>query len=194
MDKIKSWQRYTGLLTVGILWFSILTAIYKARLDLFGKDPLSSLGIVPASAHYFSIGLILAAVSILVFSLYLSHVYKITKSFMAALFIGQLGQIVAALSPYGGQQPAKLIHTYAAFTLAFSIPVLMWRFAVAQKSATLRRRAYLLMWSEIAAFIIGIGTFIILKKGAPIGQALPAVAFHIWILFVSFDSFKRKYQ
>lgn len=189
MNRIIYWQRYAGIATVVIIWVFMLAALLRANLSIFGQEPLSSLGVSPSSATYFSIGLILAAISTFIFGYYINRVFTVPRSFNFALIIGQLGQVIAALVPFGGEQPAREIHTYAAFTLAFSLPVLMWRFAVTQKSLILRGQAYWLMWLEIAAFIIGIGTFVLIRKGAPFGQMLPAIGFHIWLVFVSLKSF-----
>ncbi len=192
MNRIKSFQRYTGIATVLILWFSVLTAMQRADLSLFGMKPLSSLGTMPISAAFFSIGLILASVTFVLFGHYLKQKYIISRSFLYILYLGQLGQVMSALIPFGGKQPARLIHTVAAFTLAFTIPILLWLFASSQKKGMLRKRAYMLLWLEIAAFVIGIGTFAFVQKGAPFGQILSALAFHVWILFISYDSLKTK--
>lgn len=178
--------RYCGLITVGILWTSIAIGIHRAQLDLFGKSPLSHLGIVSSTARIFSIGLILAALSLVLFTRYLKTRYEVSTSFMVFLLIGQAGQIIAAVTPYGGMQPARLIHTVAALTLAFSIPFVLWRFAAAQSKPPIRRPAIALMWLEIVAFTIGIGLFSYVTKGAPFAQAMPAIALHIWIIYFSF--------
>lgn len=178
--------RYCGLLTIAILWISIITGIHLAHLDLFGKNPLSHLGIVPASAQLFSIGLISAALTLLLFTRYLKTRFNISASFMVFLIVGQIGQIIAAVTPYGGMQPARLIHTVAALTLAFSIPFVLWRFAAAQSKQAIKRPAYALMWLEIVAFAIGIGLFSYVTKGAPFAQAMPAVALHFWIVYFTF--------
>lgn len=192
MSRIINFQKYAGIATVVILWTSLLTAIRLADLDLMGKVPLSSLGVMQNSAVYFSLGLVLAALTLMVFGLYLKKVYVVRPDFLAALYVGQVGQIVAGLVPYGDKQPAKTIHTIAAFVLAFTLPILMWRFAAAQKSNNLRASAYKIMCLELAAFVVGIGWFAFFMKGAPIGQILPAVVFHVWILFFSFHSFHLK--
>lgn len=185
-------KKYSGVITVLILWVSILTAISKANLSIWGTAPLSSLGVTEASAVYFSTGLMLAAFSFMIFGTYLKNYFVISRGFLTAMFIGQLSQIIAALAPYGDKQPMKLIHTLAAFTLAFSIPIMLFFFAVAQKTGPLWRAAILLMWAEIAAFILGIGAFAFVFKGAPFGQILPAVAFHAWIIFISIKIIRMK--
>lgn len=186
--------RYCGLVTVALLWGSIATGVKLAHLDLFGKDPLSRLGVEPTSAPYFSIGLILAALSIILFTHYLKTKFVITKSFMTVLLIGQAGQVIAALAPYGGMQPARFIHTIAALTLAFSIPLALWRFAAAQKNQQVIRAAYALMWLEVAAFVVGIGLFSFVTKGAPFAQIMPAIAFHVWIIYFSFERSRRNFS
>lgn len=105
---------------------------------------------------------------------------------MVFLLIGQAGQVIAAITPYGGMQPARLIHTVAALTLAFSIPFVIWRFAAAQYKPNVKRPAYMLMWFEIVAFAIGIGLFSFVTKGAPFAQTMPAIALHVWLLYFTF--------
>ncbi|MDQ3123243.1 MAG: hypothetical protein M3Q14_00975 [bacterium] len=185
MEKKLDIQRFSGIVTVMILRVTILTSIYITHLDIFGSNPLSSVGTDNRTALIFSVGLISASLTLLFFTQYLSRVYIVSKSFLIILIVGQIGQIIAALVHFGGEQPDRAIHSYAALTLAFSIPLALWRFAAAQTDPSIRRRAYLLFWVELACFVIGIGVFSFVIKGAPIGQIITALAFHAWIIYFS---------
>lgn len=185
IQNVLYWRRYGGIAMVAILWSTTLINVYLVELNLFGNNPLSYLGTDDRSAFLFSFGLISAALALLLFAQYLKDVFVITKSFLIALYVGQIGQIIAALVHFGGEQPDRTIHTVAALTLAFSIPIALWRFATAQKSSRVRRIAYALFWLELTGFIIGIGLFSFVINGAPIGQIMPAIGFHAWILYFS---------
>lgn len=175
--------RYAGVGAVGVLWVSTVVGMRLAGLSLFDWRPLSYLGVNPRSAPYFSIGLIVAAVLLIAFCLRLSSSYKLPRSFKAVFITGQVAQIISALVPYGGM--ARFVHTFMAFLLACTLPVLIWLFARSQ-TGKLRPLANKLFWLEAGCFVIGIGTFVIIGRAAPIAQALPAVAFHVWLLTVSF--------
>ncbi len=179
-------SRYLGAVTVFILWTSILVGIRSKGLDIFGTSPLSSLGTDMRSELWFSVGLILAAVTCVLFALSLKQSYTLTRGFWVALLIGQTGQVVAAITPHGGKQPLGTIHTVVAMTLAFSVPIMLFYFARAQTNPKTRMYAYGLFWIQLSCFIIGIGSFIFLFKGAPAAQIITALAFHAWLIFFSF--------
>lgn len=177
-------QDYTGYLTVLILWASILSAIAVSSFDIFDMKPLSSLGVMPGANVLFSGGLLLAAITFVIFARLLYRSYSLPISFLAIAYIGQLGQIATALIPYGGEQPERLLHTISAFVLAVSIPLFLFLFAISLPDSRFQRTAKWLYRLELAAFVIGIGLFT-LSIGAAYAQALPAVAFHIWILYIN---------
>ncbi len=105
---------------------------------------------------------------------------------MSYFLIGQAGQIIAAFTPYGMDSSLRLVHTLAAYTLAFSLPLLIRQFARSQAKSGLNiyRRLFLL---ELLLFVVGIGIFSFTKGIAPLGEALPAVGFHLWIFVVTFN-------
>jgi len=162
-----------------------------ADLPLLGIRPLSSLGVIPSSSVYFSTGLIIAAVLILVFAHKLRGFYELSGWFFPVVLIGQVGQIISAVVPFGGDQPARAIHTIAAFVLAFSIPVALGIFYRSLPIGNFRTIAYRLFVLELAAFSLGIGFFVLVGKAAPISQALPAVAFHMWLITTNLAYMKQ---
>lgn len=175
---------YTGYLTVLVLWLSMTIAINMTGFSLFGTKPLSSLGVMPESDMYFSGGLIIAAILFMAFAIQLKNKFVINRAFLVAVALGQIGQIIAALAPYGGDQPARIIHTIAAFGLAFSIPIALFIFARAQSIGNFKTVVFALFLLELTAFIVGIGLFV-LSIAAAYAQTLPAVAFHLWIIYVN---------
>lgn len=177
--------RFSGLATVSILWSTILIGLHRAHLDIFGNWPLSYLGVNHDSRLLFNGGLILSALTLLLFLWYLSVQYVTTKWFLSVIAIGQVGQIIAAIFMFGGDQPSKTIHTLAAFTLAASIPIGLWTFALSQQKP-LKKLALRLAWLQTACFVVGIGSFAFVLHGAPAGQILPALAFHLWIIVITF--------
>lgn len=173
---------YSGILAVLTLWVSVATSIIVADLPLLGIRPLSSLGVIPSSSVYFSVGLITSAILILIFTLKLNALYKPSGWFFIVVLIGQVGQIMSAIVPFGGNQPARAIHTIAAFVLAFSVPVVLGIFYRSLPDGSFRLIAYRLFVLELAAFILGIGFFVLVGKAAPVAQGIPAVVFHAWLV------------
>ncbi len=171
--------RYSGPAAVFVLWGGILQSMRLAGLSFFSSLPLSKLGVSKRSDFIFGATLIISAVLLMLFCLYLNKTFRVGRKFTVVFMIGQVAQIVAALVPYGGA--SKNIHSVAAFVLAFSLPILIWLFAKTQ-TGRLRKLANKLFWVELAFFIVGIGTFVLTNKVAPLAQALPAVGFHIWLI------------
>lgn len=175
--------RWAGPGAVIVLWVGILSAMRAAGLSFYGSMPLSSLGVNEHSDLLFSATLIIAALFLMLFCVYLNIRYKVTRGFTAIFMTGQVAQIVAAIVPFGGS--SKNFHSTAAFVLAFSLPLHIWLFAKSQ-SGKLRQLAYQLLWLELACFTLGIGTFVLTNKVAPLAQSLPAVAFHVWLVGIAF--------
>ncbi len=115
-----------------------------------------------------------------------------SNRFMLYFLIGQAGQVIAAITPYGNKSNFKLIHTVAAFTLAFSLPLLIRQFAISQSGKRHHKLYLSLLRLEQLAFLIGIGLFVFTKGIAPLGEALPAIGFHIWIIVVTYTALVTK--
>lgn len=142
------------------------------------------------SAVWFSFGLLLSACLFISFGFYIVRTFEVKNRFLLYLVIGQIGQSIAAVVPYGRQSPDRQIHTVAAFTLAFSLPFLIRAFARSQSENQYSRIYAWLLWIEILAFIVGMSLFIFTKGIAPLGQALPAVGFHLWIITLTIISIR----
>ncbi len=177
---IKKYVPYTGLLGVVIIWAGTIVGMFLAGLNLFDKRPISYLGVNASSELLFTLTLLLSAVLFSVFGIYVYKILGLPKKFLAAYLVGQVGQMVAALVPFGG--PYKLIHTYAAFTLAFSIPFHMYFFTRAHKPERFHMLGTVLFRAELLCFVVGIGTFVFIQKAAPITEILPAIPFHAWLI------------
>ncbi len=59
-------------------------------------------------------------------------------------------------------------------------------FAKAQPKGEFRQTCYRLFYLELFSFVIGIGLFTLTKGVAPLGEVLPALGFHIWMLVLTF--------
>jgi len=184
--------RFSGVLGVGVIWGGVVVAMNRAGLGLVDNRPLSYLGVDPASAQWFSISLLVSAVLFLLFGLYVRRVYDVHNKFFLYLLIGQIGQVIAAVSPYGKDSPWRLVHTVAAFVLAFSLPLLMREFTIAQTGKPRYRLFRGLLRLEQVTFIVGIGLFIFTKGIAPLGEALPAIGYHLWIIAVAIVAPSRR--
>ncbi len=178
--------RYSGLIGVAILWFGISLAMFRTGLSFIDNRPISYLGVDPASSVLFSISLLASAFLFISFGFYVRQVFNVTNRFLPYLIIGQIGQIIAAIAPYGMQSQYKRIHTVAAFVLAFSLPFLIRAFAHSQANSRYKNIYSRLVRLELVAFIVGIGLFVFTKGIAPLGEALPAIGFHAWIIVVTF--------
>ena len=184
--------RTTGTLGVAIIWIGVITSMQRAGLSLIDNRPLSYLGVAPDSARIFSVSLLVSAVLFVLFGLYVRRVYDVHNKFFLYLLIGQIGQVIAAVSPYGKDSPWRLVHTVAAFVLAFSLPLLMRQFTITQTGKPRYRLFRGLLRLEQVTFIVGIGLFIFTKGIAPLGEALPAVGYHLWIIAVAIVAPSRR--
>lgn len=174
--------KYSGVAGVLLLWTTTLLAMSRIGLGLVDTRPLSHLGVDPWSSMLFSTGLIVSSALFIIFALYAKKTYRANNRFIIYFLIGQAGQLIVAIAPYGMNSSYRLVHTIAAFTLAFSLPFLIREFARSQtniKHSNLFRNLFL---SELVMFVLGIGIFTMTEGIAPIGEILPAVGFHIWII------------
>lgn len=178
-------QKYSGLLGILVLWTCILIGMSRAGLGLIDMRPISYLGVDPLSAVWFSSGLLISAVLFISFGFYVVRTFEVKNRFLLYLIIGQIGQSIAAITPYGMQSQYKLLHTIAAFILAFSLPFLIRYFMLSQTDRPNFRIYSWLFWLELITFAVGMTLFIFTKGIAPLGQALPAIGFHLWIIIVT---------
>ncbi|MDQ3065390.1 MAG: hypothetical protein M3Q36_03930 [bacterium] len=173
---------FSGIIGIVVLWATILIGMSISGLKLIDSRPFSSLGVDPQTASLFSTGLIISAALFSIFGFFLQRKFAVKSKFLMYLLIGQAGQVVAALAPYGSDSRYKTLHTLAAFTLALSLPILIRSFAYSQINSKYFKLYIRLFRLELAAFLIGMGIFIFTTGIAPLGQAMPAIGFHIWII------------
>ncbi len=177
---------YSGVLGVLFLWTFILIGMYNTGLGLIDDRPISSLGVNHESRFLFTWGLIGSALLFTTFAYYIKDAFHTNQKFVVYFLIGQVGQVVAAIVPYGQNNPYRIIHTVAAFILAFSLPFLIYEFAKSQKRDRSKQIFTRSVYFELLLFSVGIGLFIFTSGIAPLGQALPAIGFHIWIFIVTY--------
>lgn len=177
--------RYSGIVGVIVLWTGIVIAMTRAHLGLIDSRPISYLGVNASTAALFSGSLLLSSFLFICFAYYVKHSFHIRNRFMVYFLVGQVGQIIAAVVPYGSHSRYRAVHTVAAFTLAFSLPLLIRQFALSQSKSKHAQTYIKLLRFEQLSFIVGIGLFIFTKGIAPLGEALPTIGFHVWIIAVS---------
>jgi hypothetical membrane protein len=187
---VRRLKQYSGVVGVLVLWTGIATAMHRTGLGLIDRRPISHLGVDPASAMLFSGSLLISAFLFINFAYYIKRTFGVTNRFMTYFLIGQAGQIIAAITPYGEGSPYKLAHTIAAFTLAFSLPLLIQQFAASQTSSAYHNLYVRLLRFEQLTFVIGIGLFVFTEGIAPLGEALPTIGFHTWIIVVTLISYR----
>lgn len=187
-------QQFSGLAGVVLLWLVIPILMVKAHVRIIDTRPISYLGIDPHTMRLFNLSLIISAVLFVSYSRYVAKHFHVNGKFLMIFFIGQLGQMITAVTPYGHQQPARLIHTLAAYTLAFSLPLLIGEFTRAQTGSPHSGSYHILLRLEQLAFVVGIGLFAFTKGIAPLGEALPAIGFHIWIITITILSLRPQHE
>lgn len=171
--------RYTGVAAVVILWATVLTGMHRTGLGLLDDRPISFLGTDPRSTAVFRGGLIAAAVSMAVFARFVRARFSASKTFLAVVLVGLVGQVVAALVPISGPGSSRGLHTAGGLVLGGSLPLLMWCFAAARPPGRLRGEAFALFGMEVAATAVGVG----LSMGgrAAMAEIVPALGFHVWV-------------
>lgn len=173
-----------GLLAVATLWATLGTAALVSGFPLLGRRPLSWLVADPAGSALYRAGLVASAGLLVAFHGWVRSRFPVSRSFSLALLTGLAGQVVAALVPIDGGPTSARVHTVAALLLGASLPVAMWRFAVAQPPGRWRRVARRLALVEAGA--VGAGVVLSAYSVAPLAEILPAAAFHLWIGAVTF--------
>ena len=181
MNKRFAW-RCSGVAGVIVLWAATILGMRRAQLGLYDTRPISHLGIEPASAVLFSTGLLMSSMLFVLFAFYVRRAFHTGNRFLGYFLVGQTGQILVATVPYGANSRHKLIHTFAAFTLAVSLPFLIHRFARSQPSGGYRYLFNGFVVAELLLFVAGIGIFTLTSGIAPVGQVMPAAGFHLWII------------
>lgn len=171
---------------IATLWLTVLVALLRTNFDVFGRLPISYLGIFQTSKQLFDGGLIIASVLLLIFLTFLTRKLRPSKWFIYIFMIGQLCQIVVALTPYNAHSVIKSIHVISAFGLAFTLPFSMRAFkhsvAVPVHLRTLTGR---FLRVELLLFVLGLGWFILASKAGALSEIVTAIGFDVWIVWLS---------
>ena len=175
--------RYFGIVGIILLWVGTIIGMLRSGLSLVDTRPISYIGVATDSALFFNSLLFLSAVCFVLFGVYLYKSIGLNKSFLLVFLIGQIGQMIAAILPYGGQY--KIVHTVAAFTLATAIPIFMYIFSKSKSLGNFKTSARRLFIAELIFFTVGISTFIFIDGISPIAEILPALPFHLWIILIT---------
>lgn len=175
--------RYTGVAAVVVLWVGIGTGIARTGLDVSGRRPISYLGTDSRSSLLFTAVMLVAAVLLATFYLFVWSRFSSSKSFLAVGMTGLLGQVVAGVVPLSGAGASHAVHATGGIVVGLSLPLLMWRFAASQPASKWRTQSYGFFWMEVAAVIIGVSLSQSMR--APIAEIVPGAAFHLWIFVVT---------
>jgi len=164
---------------VAILWATVAVGLASTDLSFLDDRPISYLGTDDRTVMLFGVGLVVAAVLLAAFSVFVRAAFNPAPAFLAASLVGLVGQVVAAIVPISGSGAPHAVHTAGGIVLGLSLPVLMWRFAAGQPPGRWRNVAYRLFWLETAACVLGVA---LSRAGrATLAEIVPAVAFHLWI-------------
>lgn len=164
--------------------------MYRVHLGLIDPRPISYLGLYPETRLLFSSGLIVSSMLFIMFGYYIKRLFNVKNRFLIYLITGQIAQIVVAIIPDTARTRGKVVHTIAGFTLAFSLPFLIRAFAASQSKSKYHRLYRRLYRLEQGALTVGLAVFIFTKGVAPLGEALPTVGFHVWVLALTFIAFQ----
>ena len=168
-----------------MLWVSIGTAMARTGLGFSDPDPLSYLGTDVRSRTLFRAGLLVAAALLAAFAFFVHQRSSPPRCFLVAFLVGLVGQVVVAFVPLSGPGASPGVHTTAGLVLGVSLPVLMGCFAAGQHRRSWRQLTWALFWLEVAACAVGV--LLSQSMRAPVAEAVPAAAFHLWILTVTVD-------
>ena len=181
---VKFW-RYSGVLGVGVIWLGTLFLMRVAHLKLLDTRPISFLGAHPSTGTAFSVMLVVSSTLFVVSAFYIKQIFHQGVWFLLVFLIGQMGQIIAALVPITSQTSLGHVHTPAAFTLAFSFPLLIFIFTMSQLKSNYRMLYICLLVFELITFAIGINLFIFTHGLAPFSEMLAAIGFHVWLIVLA---------
>jgi hypothetical membrane protein len=175
--------RYSGVLAVLVLWVVIPAEMHHIGLHLFDVHPISYLGVDPRTRALFSSALIISALLMICFGVEVKKRFRASNGFLIALVIGQLCQIITALVPDKGS--IRPLHSAAAYLIAISLPLLLWRFVRSQPKDRFGSINRALFAGELIAMPVGILLFVLVSGVGPFGEILTVVFFHLWVLFMT---------
>ncbi len=178
--------KYSGILGIGVLWLSVGVSLFITRFNVLGNSPISYLGTYPQTKYIFNTGLILASVLLLTFAYHIRHKLAVSKAFLAVFTLGQVCQIIVALTPYTSKTILRPIHIISGFVLAITLPLSIGLFAkTAQLSKRIRTTSLYLFYGELLLFVLGISWFVLASSGGALSEIITAIVFDVWIITLS---------
>lgn len=178
--------KYSGMMGIAVLWISVGLSLYITRFDVLGLRPISYLGVYSDSKYLFNSGLILASLLLILFLYYLSTQLRLSKPFIFFFTLGQVCQIIVALTPFNAASVIRPIHVVAGFLLAVTLPTTIWLFTrFPELSVQLKELSKRFFYAEIILFVLGISWFVFASTAGALSEILTAVAFDVWIVAIS---------
>lgn len=148
------------------------------------ERPISYLGTIPRTVVLFRVGLIAASLLLAGFAWAVHRRLRRSTGFLTVFLLGMVCQAVVGVVSLEGAGASKPIHVTAGIALGLSLPLLMWRFAVAQEAGRWRTTSFRLLWLEVVGCVAGV---LLSRAGrATVAEAVPACLFHLWIISVTF--------
>jgi hypothetical membrane protein len=180
-----SLTKYAGPAGIAILWLSVGLSLLTTRFDVLARKPISYLGVYQDSRLLFNTGLLVSASLLIVFATYLRKTFKPSNKFLTVFLIGQVAQIIVALTPFNATNFIRPLHVSVAFLLAFTLPASMHLFRSAQNlSEKEKRLTSKFLQTELLLFVLGIGWFVIASSGGALAEIVTALTFDIWIIYL----------
>jgi hypothetical protein len=175
--------RHSGVAAVVVLWLTVVVGMLRTGLELLGDQPISYLGTDGTTDTLFRVGLLVAAAAFVAFAWAVRRRLLRETGFLGIFVVGMAGQAVVAVVPLTDRGTSHDVHVTAGILLGLSLPLFIWRFAAALAPGPARRRAYALLWVEVAACTAGV---LLSRAGlAFVAEVVPAVGFHLWVVLVT---------
>lgn len=191
----ESLTKYAGPVGIAILWLSVGLSLFITQFDVLARKPISYLGVYQDSKYLFNSGLILSSVLLIVFLSYLRKTFKPSNKFLIVFLLGQIAQIVVALTPFNSTNFIRPVHVVVAFLLAFTLPASMYLFRSATNLTEKQRRfTSKFLQTELLLFILGIGWFVLASHGGALAEIVTALTFDVWIIYLSLKAVTVKIE
>ncbi len=185
---IESYAKYAGIATICFEWLAV-AMFFVLRPDYFnGRYPISDFASLPETRIIFSVCLTVAAASFWIFTQY--HLPKYYRVPVRIFTASMLGYAILALTPFDpASSTSDTIHRILA--LFFSVTFMVGIYLMGKHNKDLGLRT-------ISYTVVGLSTLILFAfLATPRGnqfvlllEALSAFIGQLWVIWISFHSFK----
>lgn len=184
----------SGVMAVIVVWGAMIIGMFRSGLRLFDSRPLSYLATNHSSKYLFTCGLLIGAALLFIFLACMQRAMYLSRRFLLYFALGQVCQIIIALTPYGHPTLLDELHVTVALLLASLVPLMISEFVISQQRHLLKEAYFIVL--RIALLLYLIGMYILLfafNSGIyPMGEAVIVIAFNLLVLVMSAHSIFSK--